>query len=93
MNAKSFFYGVLASLVIFFGAERAFHTFVWSGQVNLEAKAGAASFKYLTESIGNGADGKPITRAQVLDAFIAKAKRASEQQTQYSRPSAPDGKN
>ena len=78
MNGKSFFYGVIAALGIFLAGERAYHTFTWASRVNLEAKAGAATYTFLTESIGRDKSGKDITRAQVLEAFIQQAKRASE---------------
>jgi hypothetical protein len=70
---RSYVLGGIVALTTFVGGERALHSYVWAGQVNNEAKAGAATFKYLTEPIGKDKEGKPITRAMVLDAFIKQA--------------------
>lgn len=78
--------GALLFFVTALGVERSAHTFLWAGQVNLEAKAGAATYKYLTEPIAKRADGTPITRAMVLDAFIQQAQRASQAQAGVSAP-------
>jgi len=84
MSVKSFSLGVVATVALLGLAERAYHTFTWSGRVNIEAKAGAASYTYLTESIGTDSAGKPVTRAQVIDNFIKQAQRASQSQDSLS---------
>jgi hypothetical protein len=90
MNAKSFILGILAALLILVGGERAYHTYSWAGQVNNEAKA---AYSYLAQPVATDKSGKPVSRAQILDAFIEQAKRASQQQAQYRGNGAPNGKN
>jgi hypothetical protein len=87
MSVKAFCLGVITAVLLLLAGERAYHTFTWAGQVNYEAKA---AYSYLAQPVANDKSGKPITRAQVLDAFIAQAQRASNA---ANRPSPSNGKN
>jgi hypothetical protein len=78
--------GGLLSVLLLGGAERAFHTYQWAGQVNREAKA---AIQYLAQPVAVDKSGKSITRAEVLDAFIEQAKRNSQSQGRPSTPGDP----
>lgn len=59
--------GFLLAIALAFVAERAYHTYQWAGEVNLEAKASAA---YLSQIVGYTADKKPIHRYELIDAAL-----------------------
>ena len=63
----TFLKGFLLAAAIALASERAYHTWRWAGEVNLEARASAA---YLSQVIGKTANGKPIHRYELIDAAL-----------------------
>lgn len=77
--------GVLLTALVGFGLERSIHTYLWAGQVNMEAKS---AYQYLAQPVARDKSGKPITRAQVLDQFVQFAVERSSQPKTGPSPSS-----
>jgi hypothetical protein len=69
----TFVAGLLSGALILAG-ERAYHTWVWAGDINRQVleltPAAKASAAYLSQVIGKTADGKEVRRYQVIDAAL-----------------------
>lgn len=92
--------GIPLGVVLTFGAYQVSETYQWTGRVDAQAKAGAASYQFLASPVV-GLDGKPLTKngkdLTYADALAILVKIRIEEESKRaalapSGPGAHDGK-